>query len=397
MADKEIETCENTVVETEESAESAELEDKVETDDADTGITEETGKSDKDTTEKIALYYASVGVLVAMMSLIAVMFITVLLFPKNETVEVGSLPNYSYITDNPLWGDLCEVVTDVHSIDTSTVGKQTVIIRFFGFIDVKSRLTVVEAARQDTVDTSDVPSETAETESNADETEPAVETAPIETDAMESEPAETAQPEKEPKGRVVLNVENILQNPSLPNGCEVVSLAIVLRYMGYDLDPTWLFDYYMPKDLYSYAGNPWKEYVGNPRGYGFGCYAPCVVTTANEYIEDVGSTLVATDVSGMKLSDYEDYIDRGVPVIIWGTIYMNGNDHVHKSWYVDGELVQWYSNSHCLVMIGYSADTYIFCDPMCGIIEYSIESVEKSFELNLRQACVIEDKCPKEN
>ena len=325
-------------------------------------------------------YYASVGVLVAMAALFVIMLTAVLLFPKNETVEAGELPNYSYITESPLWGDICEVVTDVSTLDTSTVGEKTVVLRFFGFVDVKSKLTVVAPSETEPAETEDIP----ETEEY-----PSTETVPPETDIIESESCETEPPEVPPRETYVLDVENILQNPELPNGCEVVSLAIVLRYMGYDVAPGWLFDNYMPHTLYDYSGDPFTTYIGNPRGYGFGCYAPCVVTTGNAYLSDVGSSLEAVDVSGMELEDYKAYIDSGTPVIIWGTLYMNCNPHVHQSWWVNGEIRHWYSNSHCLVLIGYKADTYVFCDPLCGVIEYSIEAVEKSFELNLRQACVI--------
>ena len=35
---------------------------------------------------------------------------------------------------------------------------------------------------------------------------------------------------------VQLDVENIPQNPELPNGCEITSAAIVLNYLGFDID-----------------------------------------------------------------------------------------------------------------------------------------------------------------
>ncbi len=379
MSRKDIESEEITAEEAENAAVNGDLS-------AEEGVqTKEQGNTE--TSKKTLLYYAFVGVLVVTAALFVIMMTTVLLFPKNETVEIGEIPNYSYITENPLWGDLCEVVTDVRTLDTSKVGVQTVMLRFFGFIEVRSKLNVVARIETEPAEMADMPEITPPETDDC----PLTETALPETDIIESEYCETEPSEELQRETYILDVKNILQDSELPNGCEVVSLAIVLRYMGYDVDPGWLFDNYMPHTLYDYSGDPFTTYIGNPRDYGFGCYAPCVATTGNAYLADVGSSLEAVDVSGMEMSDYKEYIDCGTPVIIWGTTYMNCNPHVHQSWWVNGEIRHWYSNSHCLVLIGYKADTYVFCDPLCGVIEYSIEAVEKSFELNLRQACVIVD------
>ena len=190
------------------------------------------------------------------------------------------------------------------------------------------------------------------------------------------------------KVKVLLNVSNILQNPNLPNGCEVVSLSIVLNYLEYNVNPLFLYYDFMPK-AELYYGNPMIEYVGDATGRGFGCYAPCVVTTGNDYIKSKNGSHTVYDVSGSHISDYKTYLDEGIPVIVWGLIKMNGNDK--RVWDEDfnGEPVVWHSYSHCLVLVGYTEDTYIFCDPLVGITEYPKEDVEKSFDINFRQACIV--------
>ncbi len=189
--------------------------------------------------------------------------------------------------------------------------------------------------------------------------------------------------------RVCLDVENIKQNPSLPNGCEVVSLAIALRYNGCDVEPLWLFNNYMPSSSINSNSDPWTTYMGDPTGAGLGCYAPCVIKTGNDYLSDIGSSLKVEDVSGSELSVYEEYINNGTPVIMWGTVSMVNNNQICRSWKADGKSVVWHYYSHCLVMIGYTEDSYIFCDPLRGIVEYSKNAVEKAFEINFRQACII--------
>ena len=42
-----------------------------------------------------------------------------------------------------------------------------------------------------------------------------------------------------------LNVEQLLQNPELPSGCEVTSLTVALNYLGYDIDKITMCDTYL--------------------------------------------------------------------------------------------------------------------------------------------------------
>lgn len=187
---------------------------------------------------------------------------------------------------------------------------------------------------------------------------------------------------------VKLDVKNILQKPYLPNGCEVVSLAIALNYVGYDISPITLYDKFMPKSPYK-KGDPWKTFVGNAKGVGFGCYASCVVETGNHFLSSVDSDKKVYDVSGYSLSYYEKCIDSGIPVIMWGTIEMNGDASVCWEYRMNGKNIIWHTYSHCLVLIGYTDSTYIFCDPLKSIVEYTKESTNKSFEINYRQACIV--------
>ncbi len=188
---------------------------------------------------------------------------------------------------------------------------------------------------------------------------------------------------------VLLNAENILQKPHLPNGCEVVSLAIALKYAGYYIDPVELYDNYMPKSTCT-SGDPWNTYVGNAKGLGLGCYAPCVVETGNSYLSEIGTSKIVTDISGTGFSYYEKLLSEGTPVIFWGTVNMNANSAVYWERFTDGTKYVWHTYSHCLVMIGYTSDTYIFCDPLIGIAEYPKEAVKVSHEIMFSQACIIE-------
>ena len=206
------------------------------------------------------------------------------------------------------------------------------------------------------------------------------------------ETAEMAPP-KENNQVLLTNVKNILQLPGLPNGCEVTSLAIALNYYGYDIDPITLYYDFMPTSEYQ-NGDPWTTYVGDATGWGLGCYAPCVVKTGNDYINSVLGEHIVRDVSYKKLSDYEKFIDEGTPVILWGMLDMEWNPDLAWAGYLDGKNVTWYSHSHCMVLIGYTDDDYIFCDPLQGIMRYNKYKVLDCFTALFKQACVIEKYDP---
>lgn len=210
-----------------------------------------------------------------------------------------------------------------------------------------------------------------------------------ETDAEPSE-SDTVQN----KGQVLISdIKNILQLPGLPNGCEVTSLAIALNYYGYDIDPITLYYDFMPSTGYQ-DGDPWTTYVGDATGWGLGCYAPCVVKTGNDYINSVFGSHLVRDVSYKKLSDYEKYIDEGTPVILWGMLDMEWSPDLAWAARIDGKNVTWYSRSHCLVLIGYTEDDYIFCDPLQGIMYYDKYKVLDCFTALFKQACIIQEYDP---
>ena len=189
---------------------------------------------------------------------------------------------------------------------------------------------------------------------------------------------------------VSINCDNIDQNDiGLPFGCEVVSLAIVLKYLGYEIDPNTLFDDYMPRGSWGKV-NPFDAYVGSPRNRtGYGCYAPCVVTTANDYLSEENSARKAHNISGSSMYELLGYIWSGYPVILWGTLDMVPDSYVLESWKFDGETVNWYRHSHCVVICGVQDDNFIICDPMVGKVKYPIKDVEDANNLIYSQAVVI--------
>ena len=60
---------------------------------------------------------------------------------------------------------------------------------------------------------------------------------------------------------ILLPVPQILQNPELPNGCEITSCCEVLHYLGFAPDKCELADYYLPRSAQWYGADPDEVYM----------------------------------------------------------------------------------------------------------------------------------------
>lgn len=190
----------------------------------------------------------------------------------------------------------------------------------------------------------------------------------------------------------MLYVHNIEQQPELPAGCEITSLAIALNYVGpYNAGRMLLAEKYLktgPVGSTDYR----KAYVGNPKDRtGHGCYAPVIMDAAQRFIEDVGGSEKVVDMSGCDAYELYETIHEGHPVIVWATIDLREPRH-STTWMIDGEAVPWIYPLHCMVLVGYDfeADTVIMCDPLkSGYTTYDRALFEKRFEQLESQAVVI--------
>ena len=198
-------------------------------------------------------------------------------------------------------------------------------------------------------------------------------------------------------GASVPSFPPLLQKPELPTGCEVTALANVMNFYGYPVSKTYLADSMLPKDDFVSSGNggifradPYRAFVGNPRGNGFGCYAPVIVQTARKYLSSAGSRLTVTDLSGSEPSALYRSVIAGTPVLVWATIGLTAPTF-RSGWTVrdTGKKIQWIGGEHCMVLIGCSASTVTLSDPLRGIVTYSRPLFETRYRQVMKQAVVI--------
>ncbi|MCD7738319.1 MAG: C39 family peptidase [Lachnospiraceae bacterium] len=191
----------------------------------------------------------------------------------------------------------------------------------------------------------------------------------------------------------------IYQYPELPTGCESVAATMLINYYGFSADKLDLADNYLPKvaAVFYYDANGNKigpdmenYFVGDPRGTGHICGVPAIMTEVDTYLAAQGSDLRSVNLTGISLDDLYAYIDNDTPVMVWVTIYM-ANRRTTKGWYTeDGRWMEYATNDHGAVLIGYTDTTVTIADPISGIVEYSRSQFEKVFTSRGNQALIIQ-------
>lgn len=198
------------------------------------------------------------------------------------------------------------------------------------------------------------------------------------------------------RGKVIINVPLLHQFPEYPTGCEAVATVMALRHAGENTSVANFIDNCLEcsqrmywEDGNYYAPSPYEYFLGDPRSQNsYGCMAPVIKKAIIRYF---GSDERVTDTTGIPLSSLcKNYIDEGVPVIVWASIGMlpitDG-----QSWLLpDGTKYTWPNNEHCLLLVGYDANKYYFNDPYRGtVVGYTRSIVEQRYERLGKQSLVI--------
>lgn len=196
----------------------------------------------------------------------------------------------------------------------------------------------------------------------------------------------------------IMDMETIYQTPELPTGCEITALTMAMRYQGFDVSKTVMAEDYLPKSSnWYYVGD--KRYgpdfrqvfAGNPfRSSGYVCGAPAIVTAANGFLEDTGSSWRAFDVTGTDPEDLYEFILQDIPVVVWITIDMVDRP-IAGGWYVEetGEYLEWSKMDHCGVLMGVDDSFVTINDPISGVVTVSKNRFESVYEQRGQQAVVI--------
>lgn len=191
----------------------------------------------------------------------------------------------------------------------------------------------------------------------------------------------------------------IWQMPELPTGCEVTALTMALRFYGYDVSKTEVARRYLPTEYpylsYGSDGNLYgpdlnQYFVGDPfSDWGYICGVPAILTAANDYLVVQGGGHTAINVSGSAPEELYALVAQDTPVVVWVTIEM-ADRYTPEGWYTEsGEYVDWSTNDHGAVLVGYSEETVTIADPISGLIKYDRQQFESVFESRGRQCMIL--------
>lgn len=191
----------------------------------------------------------------------------------------------------------------------------------------------------------------------------------------------------------IIQAPFISQLGKYPTGCESVTTVMALNYAGIDISVDKFIDTYL--DMSGIPFDPNLTFGGNPRSvYSYGCYAPVIKKALDRALS--GKSYMANVLSNISLETLcSQYIDKDIPVIMWATMYMNP-PYISSTWTFNEETIQWVAPEHCLLLVGYDDNNYIFNDPLQtqALKFYSKSSVEAAYRGLFSQAIVIVEDEP---
>ncbi|MFD1359003.1 C39 family peptidase [Fictibacillus halophilus] len=174
------------------------------------------------------------------------------------------------------------------------------------------------------------------------------------------------------KSKVMISgVPLIMQKPELDRGCEVTSLAMILKYAGVEVDKMELAEKvkkvttpYKNENGKYYYGNPNDGFVGDIYTFekmGYGVYHGPIADLAEEYIP--GKTL---DLSGKSFKDaIIKPLSKGMPVwIIINAKYKKLPESEFRTWNTPSGKVKITWNEHSVVVTGFDEKYVYFNDPL---------------------------------
>jgi uncharacterized protein YvpB len=166
----------------------------------------------------------------------------------------------------------------------------------------------------------------------------------------------------------LLDVPFIAQMPELPRGCEVTSLAMLLRYAGVDADKMTLAEQVdkVPYWVNGGNGNPYDGFVGNMYTFsepGYGVYHGPIQRLADRYVP--GRVI---ELTGWNFDDVlQQHVAKGRPVwVIANARFYALDPGSFETWHTPSGDVNITWEEHSVVVTGFDADAVYINNPLAG-------------------------------
>jgi len=184
------------------------------------------------------------------------------------------------------------------------------------------------------------------------------------------------------------------QMPELPRGCEVTSLAMLLKHAGIEADKMILAKQ-IRKDPTPYSkingsvtfGNPYDGFVGDMYSYdnpGYGVYHGPIKDLAEMYLP--GQII---DMTGSSFDDMLVTLTQGKPVwVIANTYFTSLPIEMFEEWDTPSGPIKITYKEHSVLLTGYDERYIYFNDPLTEVInrKVKINSFREAWEQMGRQA-----------
>jgi uncharacterized protein YvpB len=183
-----------------------------------------------------------------------------------------------------------------------------------------------------------------------------------------------------PKVSVMIDAPIVRQNPELPAGCEVTSLAMLLQYKGINKSKLELAEEMLKDETpivwnkdgtIAYWGNPNLGFVGDVKrnSKAFGIYHTALFPLLQNYIPS------AIDMTNKPFAEFEKQLANNIPIVAWTTIdYM-----VPDTWVIwDSPLgpIQTTFMEHAVLLVGFDEQSVYVNDPLSGKKNVKIDKAQ---------------------
>lgn len=194
-------------------------------------------------------------------------------------------------------------------------------------------------------------------------------------------------------------VELQYQEPELPNGCEITSLAMVLTASGSPADKLDLSRQCLACRPFYFEGeqrfgaDPEEYYVGDPESKkgGWYCFENPIVQAGNAWLYSAHSDKQAKSVTGLSEQELKKYAKAGTPLVVWVTQHYETPRKSSFNWQLeDGELYSPYANLHCVVLAGMEKGCYKIANPLAGWETVEPDVFWACFDAMGRRAVIVE-------
>ncbi|RYM05897.1 peptidase C39 family protein [Sporolactobacillus sp. THM7-7] len=166
-------------------------------------------------------------------------------------------------------------------------------------------------------------------------------------------------------GKARINAPHIRQEPELPRGCEVTSLAMLLQSAGIQANKLELAHHvekvpYRKNGLY---GNPHQGFVGDmERSHrpGYGVYHEPLAALAEKYMPGQ-----IVDLSGKPFDVVLDQLQNGVPVLVITNVSFKPlSPQSFRTWETASGKVKITFFEHAVLVTGFDEQRIYFNDPL---------------------------------